>query len=265
MQGPGLSTPDQRPRHRLWAGALVFLLSAVWVFIYLAVPPWIAEDPARNLARLGLVGRKMNYEAFLHYWPRYHLAALLLVGVLVACLLFASTPLAQQWIDRAFGRAPVLDPVRDLGRRRLRLVVALWVLVLGPQLLAGVSGLEAWPFSPYGMYAARQGGSVSFPRIRVITPGTDVDMRDPAWLAPFDLSRLDFAIGRLIRQGDSTALAGAAQFALDRYEGARRRDSLTLPPAHGVAILRDTWILEEGAVNRARPDSSETLYQRGIR
>ncbi|MEO8201649.1 MAG: hypothetical protein ABI679_14065, partial [Gemmatimonadota bacterium] len=149
---------------RLWI-ALSAVVGVLWLGVFLAVPEWIARDPERNMAALGLVGRRMTYPAFQHYWPRYHLVALTLVLAAGGALLALSTLRGQQLLNQLLGPLDQHPPNRFPTARRFRVVAAVWVIILLPQLLAVVSGFEAWPFSPYGMYSAVQAPVVSVPRL----------------------------------------------------------------------------------------------------
>ncbi len=248
---------------RLWV-ALGAVVAVLWLGVFLAVPGWIARDPERNMAALGLVGRRMTYPAFQHYWPRYHLVALALVLVVGGALLVLSTMRGQRFLNSLLGPLDDRIAFRMPGSGRSRVVTAVWLTILLPQLLAVVSGFEAWPFSPYGMYSAVQAPVVSVPRLAVMTDTGLVTVGDLDWLRPFDTSRLDVALNRLIRQGDQVALQQAAQFALGRYERARARAGGTWPQARGIGVYRDTWLLQPGASNRLTPDSTAVIFEAPI-
>lgn len=250
------------------AGRAVAIMAAIaavaWAAAYLLVPSWIARDPERNMAKLGLVGRRMTYSAFQHYWPRYNLVALGLVLTAAAGLAALSTEPGQRLLTRLLGPldGSVADP--PLTASRLTTVRLVWLLILLPQLLAAGSGFEAWPFSPYGMYSAVQAPLVSVPRLAVLTDSGAIAVNDPDWLKPFDTSRLDVALARLIRNGDTTAIQQAAGFALSRYQRARASRDSALPPATAIGLYRDTWFLQPGAANRDHPDSTIVIFEQRI-
>lgn len=147
-------------------------------------------------------------------------------------------------------------PAPRAGRLTATLVLA---LVLGPSLYDIARGGEHWPYSSYPMYAdVRRDATVSVAVLYGVTEsGAEVPLRDVAFIAPFDQSRIAFALESFDASSDRAPMAAALHDLLVRYED--RRAEHGGPPLRAMRAYRVVWSGDPRAADVERPARRELL------
>ena len=151
-----------------------------------------------------------------------------------------------------------------MSRRRVWLVHALLVVMVGGHLHDLATGREHWPFSPYPMYAhaAREWSVVVPLLVGVRRDGGELPLRGEAYLAPFDQSRLLQALGAILLQTDGRERASVAlRDCLARYERRRVAHEHDGPALGALRYYHETWALDREARNVERPERQDLVLE----
>jgi len=212
-------------------------VATAWSVVAQAVTPWVvrAVHGGRGPQLLqDFVAREIeNPEGFLSRWAGYGWSVTYLVLGLGTILAMATNQRFQHWVEARHGRAGDIDLPHVLGPRRARIVLVAIGIGLGGSLLSMLTAVEVWPFSPYRMYATIQGDSLTLPRLYGATGSGEVDLRRVEDTPPFDVSRFQWALRRLMASGrDCRSMSGVARYALAATRGGRT------DPEHGARAIR---------------------------
>ena len=230
------------------AAGWALVAATAWTVGAQVVTPWVvrAAHAGRGPRFLQDVAVREieNLEGFLSRWAGYGWSVTWLVLGLGAILVVATTHRFQDWVEARHDAAGDIQVSRALGPRRARVVVGTIGIVLGGSLLSMLTAVEVWPFSPYRMYATTQGDTLEVPRLYAVTDSGEIDLRSVEDAPPFDGSRFQWALRRLIASGrECSAISGVARYALDATavrRGDRERDSAAI---HRVRLYLLNWHL----------------------
>ncbi len=143
----------------------------------------------------------------------------------------------------------------EMSRARQRFVHALLAVVLTGSAYAVVTGQEAWPFSPYPMYAKaeRQRTLIRYETFGIQEDRSEIRL-DGRHLRPFIISRFSTAIKEL--QADPARrgrVSEAVEDCLRRYDRLRLSGKIQGPPLIGMRLYRTKWQLDPLARNIDQP------------
>ena len=249
-------------------GCAVAALAVLWLLVAGVVIPRVIERAYReeSLAAINAIiaGRTvLRLEHYLSLWHAVTRNLAVVLGVVAAGLILLSRPAAgtvvDRWLRRSRSTGRVVDAPAGL---RLGVVYCLIAVVIGGSILPIVTGIELWPFSPYGMYAdQRRERTVSILRLFAVTdqtPPTELPLYNGMGLEPFDQSGVHTAFQRLLLERDhSSMLQPALRDCLARYRarlGPQERQYI-----RGLKLYRLFWHLDPWAGNVGRPDQQELL------
>ncbi len=147
--------------------------------------------------------------------------------------------------------------------QRRWLVHGLMAIVVGGHLYDIATGREHWPFSPYPMYSHVPGWTTENGRVMGIAApdGTELVLRDPRLLDPFDQSRLLQGLDTLLRAGERERVGAALRDCLARYERRRRAGEHDGPPLRALRYYRTRWQIDPEARNVDRPDGRDLVVE----
>jgi hypothetical protein len=170
------------------------------------------------------------------------------------------------WCPEGISRAEMDSPPTDgrLGRGRRLVPHAVLLCILVPSLLDIARDREHWPFSNYPMYsqAETRYETGTLRLYGVLDETHELPLLDPAYIAPFDASRLRAAFTRLRRREDRDRLLRVAlSDCLERYERGRRDGAHTGPPLSGMRLYELRWSLERAPENVDDPDGKELVAE----
>lgn len=201
-----------------------------------------------------------DLDSLLGYWHSYSRTVSAVLALVTVLVLLAAWPPFQAYVSRRQGPAPT-DPSSSMGRRRLLLVHAAIVTIIGGSTVAMLSGVELWPFSPYKMYSQLQVGSASRWKLFGTSRDGEVDLSRIPELTPFDPSRLYYAMQRVEGRTDrDQALDSVARYVWRRYEDARTAGTVASPALQTLKLYRYTWLIDDPRL-KPRPDTAELIYQ----
>jgi len=152
-----------------------------------------------------------------------------------------------------------------MSARRAWVAQTAILVVLGGSLYCIATDTEYWPFSQYEMYSQleRSGPMSDLQLVGVVDgePPSEVPMKGPSTIRPFDWVRLRRAFQRILEQPDSaTRLRVALQDCLVRYEARRVARHSRRQPMRAVRLYRLWW---DGVSPRA-PRSADRIMRREL-
>jgi hypothetical protein len=237
------------------------ILLVCWVVLAEILVPMLAlrayQDQGPRVIHLAPLA---DYETFLEYWRSYSRTVSVVLALLGALALLVGWRPFQEYVDRRQGLDSAEPPLR-MGRPRRYLVQGLIGVIVGGSLLATLSGVELWPFSPYKMYSQPQVGSTSRWRLFGTSAEGEVDLGRIPGLTPFDASRFYWAMqGFEGRRDRDRVLDSIARYVWRRYEGVRAGGEPGGPALRTIRLYHFTWLVD-GPRMKARPDSAELVYE----
>jgi hypothetical protein len=148
-----------------------------------------------------------------------------------------------------------------MARARLFVIYTLGAVILGGAFSDLVRDAEHWPFSAYPMYSELW-LSKTYSTLRLYgvvqrSPLVEIQLDKNSYLQPFDISRLNVALGGL----QENKLNEALNDCLTRYEALRRAGRHNGPPLVAMRLYKITWTLDPSATNIDLPDRKELLTE----
>jgi len=247
------------------AGRAPFLLGILlicWVVLAEVVVPSLARPAlqrqgARAMEVLAPLATQRNA---LEYWPSYSRTVTAVLALVWVLSLLATWQPFQEYVTRRQG-ATAADAPSRMGRARLYVVQGLIGVIVGGSLLATLSGVELWPFSPYKMYSQLEVGTTSRWRLLGTSGDGKIDLSRIPDLTPFDASRLFWAMLRVEHGGErDRVLDSIARYVWRRYEGERATGGVRGPALQSIRLYRFTWLTDEPRI-KVRPDTTQLMYE----
>lgn len=225
----------------------VAAIAAAWTAVGLGVLPSVvyralAGEGPETIQRL--VRWQIEHpERFTERWPAYTLT---LTAVILACgalLTLSTVPAFREWIERRHGPAAATTPAQALGPWRAVLVQSLIAVLLSASLFSTFTNIEIWPFSPYRMYATRQGSTYSLLRLYGIGESGRIDLGEIDYTPPFDRPRFQSGMRRLLEARKCDWVGDVAEYSLRRYGELHPGELDHVGPMRRVELRELTWKL----------------------
>ena len=250
----------------LWA---TVLLLATWLMLATLLVPRVIASAYRGeslpLLNDVLAGRDVHsLDKYLDDWRqvmRGVAVVTLATGLLFALLLHTEF---HKFVDSRWPLPDqLLQPQKQMPRRRAALVHAIMVVIVGISACAIARPVELWPFSPYSMYAGvSRGRSVRDIRLFGLTAESlEIPLNRTEFTHPWDPGRLRDAVIILERENSQGQIADVLRNILAQYEERRRTGDHAGPELSGLRLYRMTWTLDPWASNRDRPDEKELIAE----
>jgi hypothetical protein len=243
---------------------------SAWASVALWAGPWLIRQAyaERSWAWANAIirGRAEHpVEYYLVRWAAFWWVLLILASVTATAVFLARQPEICRWAARRWPQPLATGDVRAMSGARQRAVSAGVVLMCGALGGAALSGYEAWPITPYQMFA----GSPREARLTIVRvygvdgAGAEFPLAKPWQLEPLDPARAFAAFRRLGRKHgwQSEELKRATLDVGERYERRRVHGDHVGPAIRRVRVYEDQWALDLERGETLPPDRHELLAE----
>jgi hypothetical protein len=195
-------------------------------------------------------------DAWLLVAHKPHRAVILLTGVGLAVAVLLLPGFWKMLFNPTQIPAEANSPHTPMSRRRMLIVYAVILFIIGGSFLDLVRDSEHWPWSCYPMYSYPESGT-TFNDLRLYgvpanDPKTELSLfTDERFIQPFDQSRMAEVLEKVWWLPE---MQDGLRNCLRRYESLRRAGRHDGPALSSLRLYRVYWTLDPWGANIEKPD-----------